>query len=308
MAPLACRLPARPAASLELRRGWRARHATSWWTRVPEAQRPWSSRSRAGTHLRRRPQSDREGDNDQLVRLGQRPATGDSTTANTRQQQASPARNWPSTRCSDSTPASSAEERANVERPAAAKMVTPSRYVLMKRCSPAATPRPTAFRSRALPGPPKKPFGIQNRFVLGRKNLMNEVPVVQLGRVDAVEDDRHISRDLAMQPGATQQLGQDRERQRLGRGREDAPLIDRVVGRAIGRVDRARGAGTGQVRFDVGHEVPDVGHAIAFLYGGPTTVRCGSAGRRSRVARLSACCRDDAGRSPVPQHACPNGR
>jgi hypothetical protein len=32
-------------------------------------------------------------------------------------------------------------------------------------------PWPTAVRSRASPGPPKKPSGIQNRFVLGRKTL-----------------------------------------------------------------------------------------------------------------------------------------
>src|SRR4051794_34072496 len=79
-------------------------------------------------------------------------------------------------------------------------------------------------------------------------------------------------------------------------------------GRAIGRVDRARDAATSEVRFDVGQEISHVGHAIAFLYSGPDNSQvqvCRAQIRRRTTQRLLS---NDAGRSPVPQHDCPNGR
>src|SRR6185437_4529037 len=149
--------------------------------------------------------------------------------------------------------------------------------------------------------------------------LTGEQPVVQFGGVHAADDGCHRTRDFGMLVRAAHQLGQDGERQRLARGRKGAPLIDRVVGRAIGRVDRARGPGSSRVRFDVGHEIPNVGHAIAFLYWGPTTVgvqvhrvqirrrttqrllseRCGAlAGPTTRLPERSIGNRDQRQRSP----------
>src|SRR4051794_33681193 len=99
--------------------------------------------------------------------------------------------------------------------------------------------------------------------------LTGEQPVVELGGVHAVEDDGHRVGDLGMFARAPEQLRQERQRQRLRRGRKGAPLVNRVTRRVIERVDRASGAVAGQIRFDVGH-------AMAFLYWGPTTTMWGA--------------------------------
>src|SRR5262249_4880095 len=66
--------------------------------------------------------------------------------------------------------------------------------------------------------------------------LADEVPMVELGGVDRVERDRNFARNFGMQARAAQQFGQDRDRERLGRGREAAPVVYRAV--AVARAVR----------------------------------------------------------------------
>src|SRR6516162_11222294 len=59
--------------------------------------------------------------------------------------------------------------------------------------------------------------------------LANELPMVKLGCVYAVEDGGHRAWN-AIYASASHQFGEDRDRQRLGRGCEHAPFFDGVGG------------------------------------------------------------------------------